>query len=53
MTVAGGIPYDGAAIEVLHTNHGALIAIYSIASTAGLVYTALCLIFNVLFRKRK
>jgi len=34
-----GIPYDGAAVEVLHTNHKALIAIYSFASFAGLVYT--------------
>jgi len=52
-TVADGVPYDGAAVEVLHTNHEALMAIYSIAASAGLVYATLCLLFNVIFRKRK
>jgi len=38
---------------VLHTNNEALIAIYSIVASAGLVYATLCLLFNVIFRKRK
>ena len=53
LIVLGGVPYDGAVREELHGNHQALIILYSIAASAGLVFTVFCLLFNVVFRNRK
>ena len=52
-TITGGVPYDGATLMTLHLNHIALVVLYSIAAVAGLVYAAVCLVFNLLFRKKK
>ena len=52
-TITGGVPYDGATLMTLHLNHIALVVLYSIAAVAGLVYAAICLVFNLLFRKKK
>ena len=53
LTITGGVPYDGATRMTLHHNHIALVILYSIAAVAGLVYAAACLLFNLLFRKKK
>ena len=53
LTITGGVPYDGATRMSLHHNHPALVIVYSIAAVAGLVYAAACLLFNLLFRKKK
>ena len=53
LIVLGGVPYDGAVREVLDSNHQALIILYSIAASAGLVFTVFCLLFNMVFRNRK
>ena len=53
MIITGGVPYDGATRMTLHHNHPALVIVYSIAAVAGLVYAAVCLLFNLLFRKKK
>ena len=49
----GGVPYDGAARVVLHTNNIGLEIVYSITVFAGLIYTVVCLLFNTIFRKNK
>ena len=48
-----GPPYDGAALSALHPNHKALVVIYSMAAACGLVYTVVCLVFNVAFGRKK
>ena len=53
LTITDGAPYDGATQMTLHPNHLALVIVYSIAAVAGLVYAAACLLFNLLFRKKK
>ena len=53
LTITDGVPYDGATRMTLHHNHIALVILYSIAAVAGLVYAAACLLFNLLFRKKK
>ena len=50
---AGGAPYDGSAVDAVHHNNIAVVTIYSTLTTAGLVYTLVCLGFNILFRNTK
>ena len=52
-TVSGGAPYDGSAVDAVHRNHLAMEIIYSILATAGLVFTVVCFVFNLLFRNTK
>ena len=49
----GGAPYDGSAVDAVHHSNIAVVTIYSILTTAGLVYTLVCLCFNILFRNTK
>ena len=53
MQLSGGAPYDGSAVDAIHHNHVALVTIYSTLTTAGLVYTLICLVFNTLFRNKR
>jgi len=48
-----GIPYDGVPVEEVVTVHISATVIIVLLATAGLVFTAVCLIFNFVFRKRK
>ena len=49
----GGVPYDGAPRNQLHLNSPVLVYVYSIAALAGIVFAAVCLVFNIVFRNRK
>ena len=44
---------DGSAVDAVHRNHLAMEIIYSILATAGLVFTVVCFVFNLLFRNTK
>ena len=46
-------PYDGFPEETIHQNHLALIIIYDIAAFVGLIFVAVCLVFNIVFRNKK
>ena len=48
-----GIPNDGIPIEEIMTVSTVLTVFYVILATAGLVFTAVCLIFILVFRGRK
>jgi len=48
-----GIPFDGVPVEEVVTVHISATVIIVLLATAGLVFTAVCLIFNFVFRKRK
>ena len=48
-----GIPYDGVPVEEVVTVHISATVIIALLATAGLMFTAVCLIFNFVFRKRK
>ena len=52
-SLTGGVPYDGSAVDDVHHNHIAMVTIYSTLTTAGLIYTLVCLVFNIRFRNSK
>lgn len=47
------MPYDGIPEKEIVSVHLSLLIIYSILSLAGLIYTVICLIFNIVFRNQK
>ena len=47
------LPYDGYPERIIDQYHIALFSIYCILIVGGLVFAAVCLIFNILFRKKK
>ena len=49
----GSPPYDGSPTKAIHQNHLALIVIYDIVAFVGLIFVAVCLVFNVVFRNKK
>ena len=53
ISTADGAPYDGAAREGLHQNSAALVSVYSVAASAGIMCAVVCLLFNIIFRNRK
>ena len=50
---ADGIPNDGIPIEEIVTVSVALTAVYVLLAIAGFTFTALCLIFTLVFRRKK
>ena len=48
-----GVPSDGSPIEVPHYPFLSLMVLVYLFAAAGLVFTVVCLIFNVVFRNRK
>ena len=48
-----GIPNDGMAIEDVVTVSVALTVVYVILATAGLVFAVACILFNIIFRKKR
>lgn len=50
---ADGIPSDGTPIVVFTTYFTPLYVVYIIAVVIGLSFSAFCLMFNFIFRKRK
>ena len=54
MSLDGTPPYDGYEVDTIHQNHLALIIIiYDIVVFLGLVFVAVCLVFNIIFRNKK
>ena len=48
-----GAPYDGYPQDVFHSNHLALIIVYSFLSFMGLLFSITCLIFNIIFKNHR
>ena len=48
-----GVPYDGVPRKELVTIHPALTALVSVLVAVGLVLSVVCLVFNIVFRKKK
>lgn len=48
-----GIPSDGTPIEVQHYPFLSLLVIVYLYTVTGLVFTVVCLVFNIVFRKHK
>ena len=53
MSLDGIPPYDGYEVDTILQNHLALIIIYNIATFVGLIFVAVCLVFNIVFRNKK
>lgn len=52
-TYPNGIPPDGTPINKTVTYHLALVVIYDIIASLGLIFTTVCLVFNFAYRNRK
>ena len=52
MSLDGTPPYDGYEVDTIHQNHLALIIIYDIAAFVGLIFVAVCLVFDIVFRNK-
>ncbi len=50
---SGLTPYDGTPLKKIHHHPIQLITVYYILATAGLVFVAVCFLFNVIFRKKR
>ena len=53
MSLDGTPPYDGYEVDAIHQNNLSLIIIYDIAAFVGLIFVAVCLVFNIVFRNKK
>ena len=53
MSLDGTPPYDGYEVDTIQQNHLALIIIYDIGAFVGLIFVAVCLVFNIVFRNKK
>ena len=53
MSLDGTPPYDGYEMDTIHQNHLALFVIYDITAFVGLIFVAVCLVFNIVFRNKK
>ena len=53
MLLDGAPPYDGYKMDTIHKNNLFLIVIYDIAAFVGLIFVAVCLVFNIVFRNKK
>ena len=53
LLLSGGVLYDGAAEEKLHPLNKALTITSFMMASAGLVFTLVCLLFNIVFRNKK
>ena len=48
-----GIPYDGVPRQEVVSIHPSLTAIVALLVAAGLTFSVVCILFNMIFRKRK
>ena len=53
MSLDGTPPYDGYEMDTIHKNHLALFVIYDITAFVGVIFVAVCLVFNIVFRNKK
>ena len=49
----GSIPRDGTPLKVIHVQPLPLIVVYYTVASLGIIFTIICFLFNVTFRKRK
>ena len=52
MSLDGTPPYDGYEMDTIHKNHLALFVIYDITAFVGVIFVAVCLVFNIVFRNK-
>ena len=50
---AGGVPLDGMPINVTRTYRIELVVVLDVSAAIGILFAIVCLIFNIVFRKRK
>ena len=50
---AGMVPYDGIPSEETISINAAVTALFVILATAGVAFTVICLLFNIIFRNSK
>ena len=50
---ADGITLDGTILNITHSFELGLVIVFDILATMGLIFTIVCLMFNIIFRKRK
>ena len=48
-----GVPSDGTPIEIQHYPFVALMVIVYLCVAAGVAFTVVCLVFNIVFREKK
>ena len=48
-----GVPPDGTPVKIINTFMKELVVIFDVIAIAGIVFAVICLLFNVIFRKRK
>ena len=53
LSPSDGIPYDGIPIEEVVTVSVVATVIYIILATAGIIFAAICILFTLIFRKKK
>ena len=53
LSSTGGVPSDGTPIYVPLSYHLALVIIYDFLAILGIIFTIVCFLFNIIFRKRK
>ena len=47
------IPYDGYAQKKIREYNAAFVTVFTLLASAGVVFTGVCLVFNIIFRKKK
>ena len=48
-----GVPYDGSIVEIIHEHSVIMSGIYYSLGIIGLVFLLICLLVNIIFRKKK
>ena len=51
--IIAGVPYDGVSVEVIHDNNIVLVGFLYTLAAIGILFTIACLLFNIIFRKKK
>ena len=46
-------PYDGSPVDVVDHTHLAVTVIYCVLGILGLVFTVVCLVFNLMFKNKR
>jgi len=49
----GGVPPDGTPVQMFREVNQALFICYTILASTGVVFAVFCMLFNIIFRKRK
>lgn len=51
--LTAGVPHDGVKKEEIVSVHVSVTVIFILLASAGVIFTAVCLVFNFVFRKRR